>query len=88
MNIKDLTSLARFIAKNSLAWSTFEESTAEKYFEPLKFISFAFVADKGSWILLDEYGAAHVFREYLNEIVAISSNTGNYVFVNGDTVKI
>jgi hypothetical protein len=81
MKASTLSILANFIKTHPAAWGTFEARA-----EGITFTNFDFVQDKGSWVLSDMDGHNHYFREYSGSIVAITSYTGNFVFVGKEAV--
>ncbi len=83
MKATDLATLVQFMAKHSLAWETFAANAQE-----LIFTDFEFVQARGSWVLTDDDGNEHAFREYRNEIIAISSETGNYVILGVEVISL
>ncbi len=73
--------LHSFINTFSVAWAAFVSVSPNTILA-----DFAFVQDRGSFVLTDDKGGSHVFRLWREEIVALISPNGQFAFVDGEKV--
>jgi hypothetical protein len=83
MKSQSLSLFASFVSRFPLAWQTFASVADET-----AIVSFSFEQSLGSWVLVDADGGRHSFREYRDSIVALTSDFGSFVFVDGEAVKL
>lgn len=83
MKASSLLALHEFIAQHPLAWNTFLKTSATAILK-----DFEFRQDRGAFVLTDGTKAEHAFRLYRENIVALASPNGNFVFIDGNPVLI
>ena len=75
MQLLDISTLSRFITRQSLAWGAFCELRPA-----LEVVSFAYIQNKGGWELIDSVGEKHFFRDYRGKVVALLSGDKVVIF--------